>query len=158
MFWMLGSVAGATWLKIPLVLGIVVLGVIGLMALHSWLDALATGEETAHSLGVPVRALRLTLFVAQAVIVGAIVAVAGGIGFVGLIAPHLARLTVGARHKVMLPVAMLGGGLFVLWVDVISRTVAAPQEMPLGVVTGIVGAPVFLLLMGRARYSFGGQR
>lgn len=158
MFWMLGSVAGATWVKLPLATVVVVLALVALLALHGWLDALASGEETAHSLGVPVRGLRICLFVLQAVTVGAVVAVAGGIGFVGLIAPHLARLAVGARHLVMLPVAMLGGALFVVWVDVLSRVVAAPQEMPLGVVTGIVGAPVFLLLMGRARYSFGGQR
>lgn len=158
MFWMLGSVAGATWIKLPIVAVIVVVVIVLLLALHGWLDALATGEETAHSLGVPVRALSITLFAMQAITVGAVVAVAGGIGFVGLIGPHLARLAVGARHKVMLPVAALGGAFFVVWVDVLSRYVAAPQEMPLGVVTGLVGAPIFLLLMGRSRYSFGGQR
>ncbi|WP_333618856.1 FecCD family ABC transporter permease [Dietzia sp.] len=158
MFWLLGSVAGATWVKIPIVAVVVCVALAAMLAIHGWLDALAAGEETAHSLGVPVRALRIALFVLQAVVVGAVVAVAGGIGFIGLIAPHVARLVVGARHRVMLPVAALGGALFVVWVDTISRVLVAPQEMPLGVVTGIVGAPVFLLLMGRSRYSFGGQR
>lgn len=158
MFWLLGSVAGATWIKIPVVLAVVALALAAMLAIHGWLDALATGEETAHSLGVPVRGLRISLFVIQAVTVGAVVAVAGGIGFIGLIAPHLARLVVGARHRVVLPVSALGGALFVVWVDTISRVLVAPQEMPLGVVTGIVGAPVFLLLMGRSRYSYGGQK
>lgn len=157
MFWLLGSVAGATWAKLPFVFVIVALALVALLAIHGWLDAMSAGEETAHSLGVPVRGLRISLFVLQAVTVGAVVAVAGGIGFIGLIAPHLARLVVGARHRVMLPVAALGGALFVVWVDTISRVIVSPQEMPLGVVTGVVGAPVFLILMGRARYSFGGQ-
>ena len=73
----------------------------------------------------------------------------------GLIIPHAARLVVGATHRAMLPVAAAAGALFLVWVDVISRVVAAPQEMPLGIVTGIIGAPVFLLLMGRRAYTFG---
>lgn len=158
MFWTLGSVAGSTWAKLPFAALVVVIATLALLALHGWLDALAGGEDTAHSLGVPVRQLRIGLFVLQAVTVGGVVAVAGGIGFVGLIAPHLARLAVGARHLAMLPVAGLGGALFLVWVDVFARVVAAPREMPLGVVTGIIGAPIFLLLMGRSRYSFGGER
>ncbi|MEU0269623.1 iron ABC transporter permease [Nocardioides sp. NPDC006303] len=157
MFWMLGSVGGASWEKLwlPAVLGFV-LG-LGMLALHRWLDALAAGPETAAALGVDVAALRTTLFVALAVLVGVLVAVSGGIGFVGLIVPHAARLLVGAQHRVVLPVAALGGGLFLLWVDVLARVVARPQEIPLGVVTGVVGAPLFLLLLGRGRYRFGGD-
>ncbi|TQL67628.1 iron complex transport system permease protein [Nocardioides albertanoniae] len=157
MFWMLGSVGGASWerLWVPAVVGLVV--AVGMLAMHRWLDALAAGPETAASLGVNVMALRAGLFVALAVLVGVLVAVSGGIGFVGLIVPHAARLLVGARHRVVLPVAALGGGLFLLWVDVLARLVARPQEIPLGVVTGVVGAPLFLLLMGRSRYRFGGE-
>lgn len=157
MFWMLGSVGGASWEKLwlPAVLSLV-LG-LGMLALHRWLDALAAGPETAAALGVNVAALRTTLFVALAVLVGVLVAVSGGIGFVGLIVPHAARLLVGAQHRVVLPVAALGGGLFLLWVDVLARVVARPQEIPLGVVTGVVGAPLFLLLLGRGRYRFGGN-
>ncbi|MFE4000168.1 FecCD family ABC transporter permease [Nocardioides sp. YIM B13467] len=158
MFWMLGSVGGASWEKLwlPAVLSLV-LG-LGMLALHRWLDALAAGPETAAALGVDVAALRTTLFVALAVLVGVLVAVSGGIGFVGLIVPHAARLLVGAQHRVVLPVAALGGGLFLLWVDVLARVVARPQEIPLGVVTGVVGAPLFLLLLGRGQYRFGGDR
>lgn len=158
MFWMLGSLAGATWASIVPPAVVVALAAVLLLALHAWLDALAAGPETAAALGVPVRSLRLGLFVLLGVLVGVLVAVSGGIGFVGLIVPHAARLLVGATHRVMLPVAALAGGLFLVWVDVIARVAAAPQEMPLGVVTGLVGAPVFLALMGRRGYSFGGER
>lgn len=155
MFWMLGSVAGATWAKVPLA-GLVVLAtLLGMLLIHSWLDAYAAGNDTAASLGVPVTALRTALFIVQGVLVGVLVAVSGGIGFVGLIIPHAARLVVGATHRAMLPVAVCGGALFLVWVDVISRVAASPREMPLGIVTGLIGAPIFLFLMGRRRYTFG---
>ncbi|MEE4026009.1 iron ABC transporter permease [Gordonia sp. PKS22-38] len=155
MFWMLGSVAGATWAKVPLAGAVVVITLLGMLLIHSWLDAYAAGNDTASSLGVPVSALRTTLFLVQGILVGVLVAVSGGIGFVGLIIPHAARLVVGATHRAMLPVAVCGGALFLVWVDVISRVAAAPREMPLGIVTGLIGAPVFLFLMGRRRYTFG---
>ncbi|MGV9803460.1 FecCD family ABC transporter permease [Mycobacterium sp. NPDC003449] len=155
MFWLLGSVAGATWAKVPVAGAVVLIALIGALLIHSWLDAYAAGTDTATSLGVPVRALRNALFLIQAVLVGVLVAVSGGIGFVGLIVPHAARLVVGATHRAMLPVAVCGGALFLVWVDVISREMAAPREMPLGIVTGLIGAPVFLFLMGRRRYEFG---
>nr|AGU11711.1 FecCD transport family [uncultured organism] len=158
MFWMLGSVGGATWEK----LWIPALLVIGLsaamLAIHRWMDALAAGPDTAAALGVNVAALRTILFVGLAVLVGVLVAVSGGVGFVGLIIPHAARLVVGARHRVVVPIAALGGGVFLLWVDVLARLAVRPQEIPLGVVTGVIGAPLFLLLMGRGQYKFGGER
>lgn len=158
MFWMLGSVGGATWEKlwIPALLAALLGG--AMLAIHRWLDALAAGPETAASLGVDVAVLRTTLYVGLAVLVGVLVAVSGGIGFVGLIVPHAARLVVGARHRAVLPVAAIGGGLFLLWVDVLARMAVRPQEIPLGVVTGVVGAPLFLLLMGRGQYRFGSER
>ena len=155
MFWMLGSVAGATWAKVPLAGAVVAITLAAMIAIHSWLDAYAAGSDTATSLGVPVRGLRTTLFVTQGVLVGVLVAVSGGIGFVGLIVQHAARLVVGATHRAMLPVAVCGGALFLVWVDVISRVAASPREMPLGILTGLIGAPIFLFLMGRRRYEFG---
>ncbi len=155
MFWLLGSVAGATWAKVPLTAAVVLVSFTAALLIHSWLDAYSVGADTATSLGVPVRTLRNALFVVQAVLVGVLVAVSGGIGFVGLIVPHAARMVVGATHRAMLPVAVCAGALFLVWVDVISREVAAPREMPLGIITGLVGAPVFLYLMGRRRYEFG---
>ena len=90
-------------------------------------------------------------------LVGVLVAVSGGIGFVGLVIPHLCRMVVGSLHRRLLPLAASVGGLFLLWVDVISRVIVAPTEMPLGVVTGLIGAPVFLIVMGRRNYGFGGS-
>lgn len=157
MFWMLGSVAGGQWNK--LLIPAVVVGVcfVVLMLLSPQLDALAAGPDTAAALGVRVGALRQALFFIQALLVGAMVAVAGGIGFVGLVIPHLARMLAGSLHLRLLPIATALGALFVLWVDVIARIAAPPQEIPLGVVTGVLGAPLFLLLMNRSRYQFGGQ-
>ena len=158
LFWMLGSVGGATWERLWVPAVLVVLAVAAMLAMHRWLDALSAGPETASALGVNVAAVRSGLFVGLAVLVGVLVAVSGGIGFVGLIVPHAARLVVGARHRVVLPVAALAGGLFLLWVDVLARLAVRPQEIPLGVVTGVVGAPLFLLLMGRGHYTYGGER
>lgn len=157
LFWLLGSFAGAAWDQ--LLLPAVAVGAMTalLIAGSSWLDALAQGDDTAASLGVPVIAVRRGLFVVLAVIVGSVVAVAGAIGFVGLVLPHVARLIVGARHRAVLPVAALAGAVFMLWVDVAARLVAGAAEIPLSVITGLVGAPVFLLLLGRRQYRFGGN-
>ncbi|MFL0446410.1 FecCD family ABC transporter permease [Corynebacterium xerosis] len=157
LFWMLGSVSGAQWDRLFLPLLVLVPAVILMFMLSPRLDALSAGPETAAALGVRVGLLRKVLFAVQALLVGAMVAVAGGIGFVGLVIPHFARLVVGSVHRRVIPVAVFGGALFLLWVDVLARLIAPPQEIPLGVVTGVIGAPVFLLLMGRSRYRFGGQ-
>ncbi|MGD9526464.1 MAG: FecCD family ABC transporter permease [Dehalococcoidia bacterium] len=157
LFWLLGSVAGADWERVWTAAAAVAVAVVLLVAGSGWLDALAAGPDTAAALGVPVTAVRRALFALLAVLVGVLVAVSGGIGFVGLVLPHLARLLVGARHRALLPVAALGGALFLLAVDVLARVLVRPTELPLGVVTGLVGAPVFLLLMGRRRYRFGSQ-
>lgn len=157
LFWLLGSVSGATWDQLWLPVTAVVMSFALLMGASGWLDALAVGPDTAAALGVPVRGLRIGLFVLLSVLVGVLVAVAGGIGFVGLIVPHLARLLVGPRHRAALPVAALLGGVFLMWVDVASRVAVRPTEIPLSVVTGLIGAPVFLILLGRRSYRFGGE-
>lgn len=156
LFWLLGSFAGAAWdqLLLPAVVVAVCSG--ALLAASGWLDALASGPDTAASLGVPVAAVRRALFVVLALLVGSLVAVSGAIGFVGLVLPHVARLLVGARHLVVLPVAALGGAAFMLWVDVAARLAGGAAEIPLSVITGLIGAPVFLLLLGRRQYRFGG--
>lgn len=158
LFWLLGSLSGAAWPQImPPLLVVVASGAVA-MGVHAWLDALGAGADVAAGLGVPVRGLRIGLFALTSVLVGVLVAVSGGIGFVGLVVPHLARLLVGARHRVVLPVAALGGALFMVWVDVVARVLVRPQEIPLGVVTGLVGAPIFLVLLGRRHYTFTGGR
>ena len=157
MFWMLGSVVGAQWDRLLLPALVVLAAFLVLMLMSNPLDAMAAGPDTAAALGVNVERLRQSLFFIQALLVGAMVAVAGGIGFVGLVIPHLARIMVGSLHRRLLPIAMVLGAVFMVWVDVIARIAAPPQEIPLGVVTGVLGAPLFLLLMGRGRYQFGGS-
>lgn len=157
MFWMLGSVVGAQWDRLLLPALVVLAAFLILMFMSNPLDAMAAGPDTAAALGVNVERLRQILFFIQAFLVGAMVAVAGGIGFVGLVIPHLARIMVGSLHRRLLPIAMVLGAVFMVWVDVIARIAAPPQEIPLGVVTGVLGAPLFLLLMGRGRYQFGGS-
>ena len=156
LYWLLGSVSGAQWDRLPLATGVVVVCLVLLLLGSGWLDALAWGPDAAAALGIPVGLLRQGLFLLLAVLVGVLVAVSGGIGFVGLVIPHLCRMVVGSLHRRLLPLAASVGGLFLLWVDVISRVIVAPSEMPLGVVTGLIGAPVFLIVMGRRNYGFGG--
>ena len=156
LFWLLGSVAGASWQTLVPTAVVVLVTLLLLMIGSRWLDALAAGPELASSLGVPVTGLRVALFIVQAILVSAIVAVSGGIGFVGLVIPHLTRLLVGPRHRVVLPVSALFGALFLVWVDVLSRVASRPQETPLRIVTGLLGAPVFLLLLGRRHYQYAG--
>ncbi|MGW4070500.1 FecCD family ABC transporter permease [Nocardia grenadensis] len=158
LFWLLGTLSGAAWVKIWLPLTVVVAALALLIVFGGWLDALAAGPDTAASLGVPVTALRRGLFAGLALVVGVLVAVSGGIGFVGLVIPHLARRLVGARHRTLVPVAALTGAVFLVCVDIATRMLFRPLEIPIGVVTGLVGAPVFLLLMNRAEYRFGGSR
>lgn len=156
LFWLLGSVSGASWpVLLPAAVVTVVAGLV-MVAFSRWLDALASGPDLAASLGIPVKGLRVALFVGLAALVGVLVAVSGGIGLVGLVMPHLARMVVGARHRAVVPVAALGGAVFLVWVDIAARISVRPQEIPLSVVTGVVGAPVFLLLVGRRHYRYNG--
>jgi iron complex transport system permease protein len=113
------------------------------------LDALAIGDETAHTLGVRPERLRLQLLVVVALCVGVVVAASGSIGFVGLVVPHLARRAVGGTHARVVPVAALMGAVLLVWADVLARTLFAPQEIPIGIITSLVGAPFLLVLIRR---------
>lgn len=157
LFWTLGSFGAATWGSLPLVVAIVVVGAVLLWRRARDLDVLALGDETATSIGVDTTVLRRRLFVLTSVMTGAMVAVSGAIGFVGLIVPHLVRIVAGSTHTRVLVIAPLVGATFAVWVDLLSRTVVAPRELPLGVITALVGVPVFLLLMRRRGYVFGGS-
>ncbi|GHC82278.1 sugar ABC transporter substrate-binding protein [Nocardiopsis terrae] len=157
LFWTMGSFGAAVWGSLPVVAAAVLLGVLLLRALARPLDVLALGDETAASLGVNADRLRRRMFVLTAVMTGAMVAVSGAIGFVGLVVPHIVRILVGADHRRVLTVAPLAGAVLMVWVDLVSRVAVAPRELPLGVITALVGVPVFILLMRRRGYLFGGR-
>jgi len=147
--WLLGSVAGADWGSVGL--AATALAVVGTVLLASarTLDAFAFGDTAAASLGVHVERTRWVLLGAVALLVGAMVAVSGAIGFVGLVLPHAVRLVLGAPHRRLLPAVALVGAVFLVWADTLARTAFDPRELPVGVVTALVGVPVFVLLLRR---------
>ncbi|MCG8914472.1 iron ABC transporter permease [Actinokineospora sp. PR83] len=148
-FWSLGSVAGATWDQLGVVTAVVLISV-GVLLLHGRrLNALGAGDEQATALGVDVRALRIGLLALSSLVTGVLIAAAGGIGFVGLMVPHLVRLTVGLDHRRVLPLAALVGATYLVVVDLLSRTVDPPNELPIGIFTAAFGAPFFLWLLRR---------
>ena len=155
-FWMLGSIGGATW---PVVSGVTPFFLVGLVLLPFWarsLNLLALGDRDARHLGVSTERVRLSVIVLCALVTGAAVSVAGIIGFVGLVVPHIIRLIVGPDHRFLLPASILGGATALLLADLFARTVVIPAELPLGVVTAMVGGPFFLWLVHRTRSSWGG--
>ncbi|WP_103760064.1 iron ABC transporter permease [Streptomyces sp. SM10] len=157
MMWMLGSLSGADWASVPIAAGAVLGGIAHLAWSGRRLNALAMGDETAAALGVDAGRLRKELFLVSAAVTGSVVAVSGAIGFVGLMVPHAVRMLVGADHGRLLAVAPLAGAVLLIWVDILSRLVLAPAELPVGVLTAVVGVPCFVLLMRRRTYSFGGM-
>lgn len=149
LFFLLGSVSSATWPALLLPLGGIIVGAAYAWGRAAHLNAALTGDETARSLGMDVTRFRVESLVITSLMVGCVVAVAGGIGFVGMVVPHLCRLVVGADHRRLLPVSVLAGAILLVLVDTVARTVAAPRELPLGVVTALIGAPLFLWLLRR---------
>ncbi len=149
--WILGGLSGATWSQVALILPYVAVSAIVLLTHRRLLDVLRVGEAEATSLGVDVARLRLTIVVAATLGVAAAVAVSGLIGFVGIIVPHAIRLTAGPSYRILLPVSMVGGAAFLVAADIAARTVQAPNEVPIGVITAIVGAPFFLFVLRSRR-------
>ena len=150
-FWTLGSLAGATWEKVAVAGAFLAVVLAALPALAASLDALLLGEGEARHLGVPVQAMKRVAIFAVAAAVGASVAVAGPIGFVGIVVPHLLRLVIGPRHAGLLPACALLGAALLVGADMVARTIVAPAELPIGIVTAILGAPFFLWLLLRQR-------
>lgn len=152
MFWLLGSLGLAAWDPILLMAAIAVVAAIALFTVWGrQMDALAVGDETAHTLGLSPDRFRTLMLVVIALVVGILVSTAGSIGFVGLVVPHLARRAVGAGHTVAIGVSALMGAILLVWSDVISRTLLSPQEIPIGIITAILGAPFLFTLIRRFR-------
>jgi iron complex transport system permease protein len=149
--WLLGSVAGAGWDTVAIALGALAVGVPLLLAASRTLDAFTFGDVAAAALGVHVARARWGLFVVVALLTGALVSVSGAIGFVGLVVPHAVRLLVGSRHHRVLTVSAPAGAVLLLWADTAARSVFEPRELPVGILTAALGAPVFALLLRRER-------
>ena len=155
MFWLLGSLQNARWDDFGLIATTIVLCMIWLLGRARSMNVLASGDDTASALGVDVNRLRIELLVITSLLTATAVSVAGGIGFVGLMVPHGARFVVGPDHRRLLPVSLLAGATFMVLVDLLSRVIDRPNELPVGIFTALLGAPFFLLLMRRSARAHG---
>lgn len=149
MFWMIGSLAGSNWSDVTIIFCVFVPCVAVAFFIRESLDVLLLGDDAAKTLGVNIGVLKLIIILISTLLAGTIVSMSGVIGFVGLVIPHLTRMFVGSGHKYSIPGVVLVGGIFMLWCDLISRVVAAPQEIPIGVITACIGAPFFLWMLRR---------
>jgi iron complex transport system permease protein len=150
-FWGLGSLAGATWTKVVAIGPAIMAAMAVTPFLARGLNGLALGEATALHMGIPVQALKYGAIASVALATGASVAVSGGIGFVGIVVPHLLRLMIGPDNRYLLPASALLGAIILLLADAVSRTAVAPAELPIGIVTAAAGAPFFLWILLRRR-------
>lgn len=148
-FWMLGGLGLAQWSHLIYPLVILILAGLWLMRHAADLNAMTVGDETAATLGIPVARFRLSVFVAGALITGVMVAFSGMIGFVGLMVPHIVRMIVGGDYTRVLPASALAGAVFLLWADIAARTIMAPEDMPIGIVTGLIGGLFFIWMLRR---------
>jgi iron complex transport system permease protein len=148
-FWLLGDLSGASRSLLPVTIAIAVLGAVALTLNARSLNLLMLGERDAFDLGVEVGRVRIIVFVLASMLVGSSVAASGSVGYVGLVVPHLARLSLGSDNRIAVPVAAIGGALFVIVADSVARTVIAPRELPVGAVTALIGAPLFIYLLKR---------
>jgi iron complex transport system permease protein len=149
MFWMLGGLGLARWELLAVPAAGVWLGLILLLGMARPLNALMAGEQTAVTLGLNARSVRRRVFLIASLMTGVLVSISGSIGFVGLMVPHIARRLVGAEHRRLLPVCVLLGSLFLVWVDVAARTLIAPEDLPIGIATAAIGGLFFIGLMRR---------
>lgn len=149
LFWLLGSLSNIRWIDVTLCAIAVLVGLVICLAHTTSLDAFTFGHEAAASLGINVTRTRLVLFTVTALIAATIVSSCGAIGFVGLVLPHAARVLVGVRHRLLLPTSALMGAILLVWIDAGARTLIAPQELPIGVATALIGVPAFVILLLR---------
>ncbi|WP_129667087.1 iron ABC transporter permease [Phytoactinopolyspora endophytica] len=155
-FWQLGSLNGARWPAVNAVLPFVCVGLVVAVVLARSLDLLSLGDKAARHLGVNVERLRIVAIVVVAMLVGSGVAFAGVIGFVGLVVPHLMRMVAGPGHRVLLPASALGGAVLLVGADLVARTAIQYADLPLGMLTALVGGPFFFWLLRRTRSRAGG--
>src|SRR6185369_14105092 len=148
-FWLLGDLSGSSRALLPVAIVIAIVGAVALTLNARSLNLLMLGERDAFDLGVEVKRVRIVVFVVASLLVGSSVAASGSVGYVGLVVPHLARLSLGSDNRISIPAAALGGALFVIVADTVARTVIAPRELPVGAITALIGAPLFIYLLKR---------
>ena len=149
-FWLLGDLSGSSKALLPVAITIAVAGTLALTLNARSLNLLMLGERDAFDLGVEDGRVRVVVFVVASLLVGSSVAASGSVGYVGLVVPHLARLSLGSDNRISIPAAALLGALFVIVADTIARTIIAPRELPVGAITALIGAPLFIYLLKRA--------
>jgi iron complex transport system permease protein len=147
LFWLMGDLSqtGAPWIALA-ILGVALLAA---LPFARELNLLARGQDTAQALGVDVKRLRFTVYAIASLVTAVAVTSAGSIGFVGLVVPHLVRLAIGNDQRLLLPASVLAGGALLTLADTLARTIVAPQQLPVGVLTALIGVPVFLFLLAR---------
>lgn len=150
-FWMLGSLSGATWSKLGSLAPVLACAAVACISIARGLDVLVLGEAEAFHSGVDVERLKRMSIVLVSAMTGVAVSVCGVVGFVGIVVPHLLRLVIGPAHRLLLPASMLSGAVLMTGADTLARTIVAPAEMPIGVLTAAVGAPFFLFMLLRQR-------
>ena len=151
LYWLMGSFASVSWTDVALSATVLAGFLLLTMFMAGSLDAFMFGEQEAATLGVSVHATRIILLGGAALMTAVVVSSSGAIGFVGLVLPHIARLLVGSRHRALLPVSAVFGAIFLLWADTIARAAFAPLEVPVGVITALVGVPIFATILARTR-------
>ena len=155
--WTMGSLAAAEWRSNAIIWCIILLGTLFFWTQYRMLNLMLLGDEAAITLGADLHKYRLLYIVISALMIGFSVYKAGMIGFVGLVVPHIVRMILGTDHKKLIPVAALSGAIFLIWADVLCRSVIPGVEIPIGILTSLVGAPMFIYLMVRKKYGFGGR-
>ena len=157
-FWLMGSLAGAKWNEIVIIMPIIILGVIFFMTQYRTLNLMLLGDEVSITLGTDLHKFRIIYLVITSLMIGLLVYVSGMIGFVGLIIPHIVRMIFGTDHKKIIPISALLGAIILIWADVLSRALIKGTEIPIGIVISIIGSPLFVWLMNKKNYGFGGSK
>lgn len=156
-FWMMGSLTSAEWKDLPLIAAIVT--IVGVFFLSQWriMNAMLMGDDAAMTLGINLNVYRKIYLVISAILTGVIVSTCGIIGFVGLVIPHIVRIFTGSNHRYLVPIVILVGAIFLIWTDLLARTVISNSELPIGIVTSLFGALVFMHMLIKKKYGFGGN-
>ena len=155
-FWTMGSFSRCLWTQVEMGLPVIIVGIIMIAFCSKELNLISLGEEQAKSLGVNIRRTRFLLLIGTSLAVGGSVAICGVIGFVGLIIPHVCRALCGPNHKILIPMCIFTGALFMLIMDTLAKSIIAPQELPVGVLTSLLGAPFFIYIMRKRKNEFWG--